>query len=62
MQSLQVAILTPEGGSRGYPILRTPLIDNPPSSGKVGHTPVVYVPALFEQLCGFFYVPQEPGT
>ena len=35
------------------------LTENPPSPGKVGHTTAVYVPTLFEQWCGFFYVPQE---
>ena len=61
MHTLQVAILTPEGGSWGYPYIQiSPYTDNPTSPGKVGHTGGVYVPALFEQWCGFFYVPQEP--
>ena len=37
------------------------LKDNPPSPGKLGHTAGFYTsPTLFEQWCGFFYVPQEP--
>ena len=36
---LQVAISTPEGGSRGYPCIKISLANNPPSPGKVGHTP-----------------------
>ena len=60
MHSLQVAILLLKEDHEVIPILRSPLIDNPPSPAKVGHTPGVYVPALFEQWCGFFYVPQEP--
>ena len=51
---LQVAISTPEGGSRGYPCIKISLANNPPSPGKVGHTPRVYVPNLFEQWFGFF--------
>ena len=35
---LQVAITTPEGGSWGFPILRSLLTGNPHSSGKIGHT------------------------
>ena len=35
------------------------LADNPPSPGEVYYTTGVYVPTLFEQCCGFFYVPQE---
>ena len=58
---LDVAITIPEGRSlRLSPILRSLLADNPPSPGKVGHTTGVYDPTLFEQWCGFFYVPQEP--
>ena len=53
-QWLQVAIWTPEGGSRGYPCIKISLANNPPSPGKVGHTPRVYVPNLFEQWFGFF--------
>ena len=45
---LQVAIVTPKGG---IAILRSLLTDNPPSPGIT----------LFEQWCGFFYIPQEPN-
>ena len=36
------------------------LTDNPPSPGKLATPPGSKSPTLFEQWCGFFYVPQEP--
>ena len=35
------------------------LTDNPPSPGKVATPPGSTSPTLFEQWCGFFYIPQE---
>ena len=62
LDCLQLAITTPEGGSRGYPyILIKDLslqIIHPSQKGLatlLGSTS----PTLFEQWCGFFYVPQE---
>ena len=55
---MNVAITTPGGGS--FPILRFLLTDNPPSPGKVGYTTgVCVVYTVFEQWCGFFYVPSS---
>ena len=42
------------------PILKSLLTENPPSPGRVGHTPGSTSPTLFEQRWGFFYVPKEP--
>ena len=44
------------------PILRSLLIGNPHSPGKVtlATPPGATSPTLFEQWCGFFYVPHEP--
>ena len=62
LDCLQLAITTPEGGSRGYPyILIKDLslqIIHPSQKGLatlLGSTS----PTLFEQWCGFFYVQQE---
>ena len=42
------------------PILKSLLTENPPSPGKVGHTPGSTSPTLFKQRWGFFYIPKEP--
>ena len=43
------------------PILKSLLTENPPSPGKVQATPPGSMsPTLFEEWCGFFYVPKEP--
>ena len=57
-ECLKVAIKTPEGGSRGYPHIRRPLLtDNPLGLVKVGHTIGVYVPHSFWTLVGVLLRP-----
>ena len=61
MHRVQVAITTPEGDHEVIPILRSLLRDNPPSTGKPLATPLGFRSrTIFEQWCGFFYVPKEP--
>ena len=62
LDCLQLAITTPEGGSRGYPYilikdLSLQIIH--PSQKGLATPPGSTSPTLFEQWCGFFYVPKE---
>ena len=43
------------------PILRSILTDNPPSSGKVGHTTEVYVPYSFRTVVWVLLRPTRTG-
>ena len=44
---------------RLFLVLKSLFTDNPPSPGKVAKKPGSTSPTLFEQWCGFFYVPAE---
>ena len=35
------------------------LTDKPSGPGEAGHT-TEYIPSLFEEWCGYFYISQEP--
>ena len=61
---LQVAFTTSDGGSWGYPyILKDLSLQIPLPNQERLATPLRSTSfALFEQWCGFFYVPQEPDT
>ena len=62
LDCLQLAITTPEGGSRGYPYILIQDVSSQiihPSKKRLATPPGSTSPTLFEQWCGFFYVPQE---
>ena len=62
LDCLELAIATPEGGSRGYPYILIQDVSlqiiHPSQKGLTTLTRSTS-PTLFEQWCGFFYVPQE---
>ena len=54
---LQVAITTLEGRSWAYPFIKIPLTDTHPAYERLATPSGSTFPSLFEQWCGFFYVP-----
>ena len=61
IKCLQVAVTTSKRGSWGYLYIKiSPLQITHPNQERLATPPGSTSPTFFEQLCGFFYVPQEP--